>query len=121
PSSPGVHRVFWDLRDAPSKRVELRTSPLFAPDIRVGANGLRESEGGFGAGGGEFAILQAPGTYTVKLSVGGRDYTQQLRVLKDPHSAGTEADIAAQQQFLTTVRRDLDTVVDAVNNTEMVR
>ena len=65
--------------------------------------------------------MQAPGTYTVKLSVGGRDYTQPLRVLKDPHSAGTEADIAAQQQVLMTVRRDLDNAVDSVNSAELIR
>jgi hypothetical protein len=87
----------------------------------VGPDGIRESEGGFGAGGGGLAILQAPGTYTVKLSVAGRDYTQQLRVLKDPHSAGTEADIAAQQQFLLNVRRDLEATVDAINNAEVIR
>ena len=87
----------------------------------MGPDGIRESEGGFGGGGGGLAILQPPGTYTVKLSVGGRDYTQQLRVLKDPHSAGTEADIAAQQQMLTALRRDLDEAVDTVNNAEVVR
>ena len=121
PAAPGLHRVYWDLRDAPSKRVALRTSPLYAPEIRVGPDGLRESEGGFGAGGGGLAVLQAPGTYTVKLSVGGRDYAQPLRVLKDPHAAGTEADIAAQQQVLMTVRRDLDSAVDAVNGAELIR
>ena len=57
----------------------------------------------------------------MKLSVGGRDYTQPLRVLKDPHSAGTEADIAAQQQLLTSVRRDLDGAVDSVNSSELIR
>ena len=117
----GLNRVYWDLRDAPSKRVTYRTTPLLAPEIRVGPDGIRESEGGFGGGGGALAIMQPPGTYTVKLSVGGRDYTQQLRVLKDPHSGGTEADIAAQQQMLTTLRRDLDEAVDAVNNAEVVR
>jgi photosystem II stability/assembly factor-like uncharacterized protein len=121
PRTPGLHRVYWDLRDAPSKRVTYRTSPLYAPEIRVGPDGIRESEGGFGGGGGALTILQPPGTYTVKLSVGGRDYTQQLRVLKDPHSAGTEADIAAQQLLLTAIRRDLDDAIDAVNNAELVR
>src|SRR5262249_52162686 len=77
-------------------------------------------EGDAGGGGG-LTILQPPGTYTVKLSVAGRDFTRPLRVLKDPHSAGTEADIAAQQQFLAGVRRDLDAAVDAVNNAELVR
>ena len=117
----GLHRTYWDLRDAPSKRVVFRTSPLYAPDIRVGPDGVRESEGGFGAGGGGMTILQAPGTYSVKLSVGGRDYTQPLTVRKDPHSAGTEADIAEQQRMLLDVRRDLDTTVDAINGTEMIR
>jgi photosystem II stability/assembly factor-like uncharacterized protein len=121
PQSPGLHRIYWDLRDSATKRVEYRTSPLYAPEIRVGPNGLRESEGGFGGGGGEFAILQPPGTYTVKLSIGGREYSQQLRVLKDPHSAGTEADIAAQQQLLTTVRRSLGSAIDTVNSAELVR
>jgi len=57
----------------------------------------------------------------VKLSVGGRDYTQQLVVRKDPHSAGTEADIAAQQTTLREIRRDLQSAIDSVNNTETVR
>jgi photosystem II stability/assembly factor-like uncharacterized protein len=121
PRAAGLNRVYWDLRDTPSKRVTYRTTPLHAPEIRVGPDGIRESEGGFGGGGGGIAILQPPGTYTVKLSVGGRDYTQQLRVLKDPHSAGTEADIVAQQQMLMSVRRDLDEAVDAVNSAELVR
>src|SRR5262249_37324256 len=121
PGTPGVHRVYWDLRDTPSVRVTFRTSPLYAPDIRVGPDGIRESEGAFGGGGGGLTILQAPGTYTVKLTAGGRDYTQPLRVLKDPHTAGTEADVAAQQQFLMNVRRDLDAAVEAVNNSELVR
>ena len=120
--SPGVHRVHWDLRDTPSKRVEYRTSPLYAPEIRVGPDGIRESGGGFGGGGGGLTILQAPGTYTVKLSVNGRDAgSQQLRVIKDPHSAGTEADIVAQQQMLTALRRDVDATVDAINSAELVR
>jgi hypothetical protein len=119
--SAGLHRVYWDLRDAPSKRVQFRTSPLYAPEVRVGPDGIRESEGGFGAGGGGLTILQAPGTYTVKLSVGGRDYTQSLRVIRDPHSAGTDAEIAAQQQLLLSVRRDLDTAVEAINSAELVR
>jgi hypothetical protein len=120
PRSAGINRVYWDLRDTPSTRVTYRTSPLYAPEIRVGPDGIRES-GGFGGGGGGLAILQAPGTYSVKLTVNGRDYTQPLRVLKDPHSAGTEADIAAQQQMLTTLRHELDTVVEAVNSAELVR
>jgi len=115
PRTAGLNRVYWDLRDTPSKSVTYRTSPQYAPDVRLGTDGTREGAGG------RMTILQPPGTYTVKLTVGGREYTQQLTVRKDPHSAGTEADIAAQQQVLTALRRDLDAAVDAVNSAELVR
>ena len=115
PRAAGLNRVYWNLRDNPSKGVVLRTSPSYAPEVRLNAEGTREG------GGGRMTILQAPGAYTVKLSVGGRDYTQPLAVRKDPHSAGTEADIDAQQRTLLDVRRDLDAAVDAVNSAELVR
>ena len=115
PRTPGLNRVYWNLRDNPSKGVVLRTAPLYAPHVRLSADGTREG------GGGRMTILQPPGSYTVKLSVGGRDYTQPLIVRKDPHSAGTEADIDAQHRMLLDVRRDLDAAVDAVNSAEMVR
>ncbi|MBI3490525.1 MAG: sialidase [Acidobacteria bacterium] len=114
PRTAGLNRVYWDLRDASEKRIAFRTSPIYAEEIPLGPDGTRE-------GAAVFAILQPPGTYTVKLSIGGRDYTQPLVVRKDPHSAGTEADIEAQQRMLVELRRDLDNVVDAVNNTELVR
>ena len=98
-------RVYWDLRDTPSTRVTFRTSPLYAPEIRVGPDGIRESEGGFGAGGGGLSVLQAPGTYTVKLTAGGRDYTRPLRVAERSAFGGTEADITAQQQMLDRAPR----------------
>jgi len=121
PRSAGLHRVYWDLRSAPSRGVEFRTSPLYAPEIEVGPDGLRRSTGGFGVGGGRMVILEPPGTYTVKLTVNGRDFTQPLTVIKDPHSAGTEADILAQNKMLLEIRQNLDMAVDLVNEMELVR
>src|SRR4051812_17565185 len=48
----GLNRVYWDLRSEPSRGVELRTSPLYAPEVTVGPDGVRRSAGGFGVGGG---------------------------------------------------------------------
>ena len=121
PRTAGLHRVYWDLRSAPSKGVEFRTSPLYAPDIEVGPDGIRRSTGGFGVGGGRMVILEPPGTYTVKLSANGREFTHPLTVIKDPHSAGTEADIAAQHKALLDIRQTLDAAVDMVNEMELVR
>jgi photosystem II stability/assembly factor-like uncharacterized protein len=122
PRSAGLNRVYWDLRSSPSKRVTFRTSPLYAPDVRVGPDGIRESGGGFGGGGGGgMTILEPPGTYSLKLTAAGRDYSQQLVVKKDPHTAGTEGDIEVQHRTLLDLRRDLDAAVDAVNGVETVR
>ena len=57
----------------------------------------------------------------MKLSAGGRDLSQTLTVIKDPHSGGTEADIEAQTRMLFELRKDLDSATDAVNQVEVVR
>jgi hypothetical protein len=94
----------------------MRTSPLYAPYVRVGPEGWRPAPGT-----GRLSVLAPPGTYTVKLSAGGRDLTQPLAVLKDPNSAGTEADIDAQMKVLFDLRRDLNAGADLLNQIERVR
>ena len=64
----GMHRWVWDLRPTPPPE---------------------NAQRGGGGGGGEGrrqAPLVLPGTYTVKLTVGGRSYTQPLRVNPDPRA-----------------------------------
>jgi DNA repair exonuclease SbcCD ATPase subunit len=67
------------------------------------------------------SILLPPGNYTVKLLVGGRELSQPLIVKKDPNSTGTEADIAAQNEMLSELRRNLDTAADMINQIEIIR
>jgi hypothetical protein len=62
-----------------------------------------------------------PGIYTVKLTVEGKDYTQPLKVLKDPHSNGAEGDIQIQTRLLTSLSGELNNMVDAVNQIESLR
>jgi photosystem II stability/assembly factor-like uncharacterized protein len=119
PQASGLNRLYWDLRYEATTEVRLRTSPLYAPHIQVGPEGWRPLPGR--AGTGRLSILAPPGTYTVQLSVGGRQLTQTLEVRKDPHSAGTEADIQAQMTMLFDLRRDLNAGADIVNQIELVR
>jgi hypothetical protein len=42
-------------------------------------------------------------------------------VLKDPHSTGTESDIAEQLKLLIALRDDLESVAETVNQVEMAR
>jgi photosystem II stability/assembly factor-like uncharacterized protein len=101
-SIAGINRIHWNLRYETSTPIQMRTT-------------RRSSDGG------QLAILAPPGTYRVKLSVGGRELTQPLTVIKDPHSAGTEADIQAQMTTLFELRRDMDRAADLVNGTETAR
>ena len=93
----------------------MRTSPLYAPHIVPGPNGRTAP------GTNTLAILAPPGTYTVKLTVGGTDHTQPLVVRKDPNTGGTEGDIAAQTTALMAVRNDLNQAADAVHRIEAAR
>ncbi len=118
PGGAGLNRVYWDLRGEPTKQVRMRTNPLYGHELPLGEDGTR-SPGGFGGGG--LTILQPPGNYTVKLTIGGRDYTQPLTVRKDPHSGGTEADIQTQVTVLSDLAGNINTTIDAVNQLEYVR
>ena len=109
----GINRVQWDLRYSPSNEIRLRTPPIYGSWMRVPAEGR--------PAGGRIQILAPPGVYTVKLSVGGQEYTQKLTLIKDPHSAGTEADIRAQFTFLVSLRDSLNSAGEMVNRVELVR
>jgi photosystem II stability/assembly factor-like uncharacterized protein len=118
PGGAGLNRVYWDLRGEPTKQVRMRTNPLYGHELPLGEDGTR-SPGGFGGGG--LTILQPPGNYTVKLTIGGKDFTQPLTVRKDPHSGGTEADIQTQVTVLSDLAGNINSTTDAVNQLEYVR
>lgn len=112
----GLNRTYWDLRSEPTKEVRMRTSPMYAPQVRVGPDGTRAAPGA-----GQNTMLLPPGAYTVKLSAGGREVSQALTVLKDPNSGGTDADVAAQTRMLVELRGYLNSAADTVNQIEMMR
>ncbi|MGH7445706.1 MAG: sialidase, partial [Longimicrobiales bacterium] len=111
----GVNRIHWDLEDEPTTQLRLLTSPLHAEHIRV------PDDGRSAPGAGRISILMPPGQYTVKLTVDGVEHTRPLTVLRDPHSAGSEADIAEQVALLRSLKTDLERGVAAVARIEKVR
>lgn len=112
----GMNRVWWNLRTDNSKEVRLRTSPPYAPEIRLNAEGWRPLPEG-----GRMTVLVPPGTYTVKLSVDGQEFSQPLTVLKDPNAGGADADIQKQTAMLYDLRKDLETAADMINQIELIR
>jgi hypothetical protein len=112
---PGLNRVWWDLRYPPAvERIRVLTSPIYA-------SWLRPEEETRGGGGGRMALLAPPGNYTVKLTVGVQEFTQPLKVIKDPHSAGTETDIRVQFALLEAISKNMNSVARMVNQVESIR
>jgi hypothetical protein len=111
----GINRVSWDLLYEPTAEVRLRTSPLYSPEITVGPDGTRSG------GGGQLALLAPPGSYTVQLSVGGKQLSQKLELRKDPNSGGTDADIQKQMTVLTELAREINRAAGMINQMELVR
>jgi photosystem II stability/assembly factor-like uncharacterized protein len=109
----GVNRLVWDLEDERSAQARLLTPPIHAEWYPTPAEGR--------SGGGGMSILLPPGTYTVKITVDGVEQSQPLTVLKDPNSAGTEADLGQQVAMLKAIREDMNRAVAMVNRVEGVR
>jgi hypothetical protein len=65
-------------------------------------------------------VLAAPGTYTVKLFVGDREYSQNLEVRRDPNSRGSEDDVRQMVSLWLQVANDINEVVDMLNQLEWV-
>jgi photosystem II stability/assembly factor-like uncharacterized protein len=115
PNRAGLNRVQWDLEDEPTSELRLLTSPMYASHIAVGPEG-RSAQGVS-----RLTVLQPPGGYTVKLTVGDAELTRTLEVRKDPHSGGSEADIAEQVGFLRTIKQELEVGANFVRRIEALR
>jgi hypothetical protein len=112
----GLNRITWNLEGEQTREVRMRTSPAYAPEVRVGPDGTRNAPGAP-----RMSLLLPPGTYTVKLTVGNKELSQPLVVKKDPNSEGTEAMIASQTEMLMQLRKDLDSAAEMVNQIEFMR
>ena len=111
----GINRVWWNLWGEPTTQIKLRTKPRYAAWVELDEDRTRNAPVG------RITRLAPPATYTVVLDVAGQEYKQQLVVHKDPHSEGTEADIAAQTAMVRSLQEDMNTTAGLVNRIELIR
>lgn len=92
----GINRVTWDYR---------MTSPIppAAPGTGAGGPGGGGGGGGFGGGAGGIGPRVDPGTYTVKITAGGKEATRTLVVEEDPRLEISAADRAARRAAINEV------------------
>src|SRR5947209_4443099 len=120
PARSGLNRVWWDLRyDAP-RAAKLRVPPPEHAHVRV--NGSRSLvTWDLDIVGGQVGPLVAPGTYTVSATIGRDTISAPVKVLRDPNTAASDADIAAQLAESLDLRSDMNSVVDMIDQAEWVR
>lgn len=112
----GINRIWWDLKYESTELPKLRTSPLGHPEIGLNAEGWRP----FSAGG-KISPLVPPGKYTVKLKVGEAEFSQELTVLKDPNSLGSEEGIAASTKVVMDIYDLVNGMTGMINKIESIR
>ncbi len=115
PGKPGMNRIWWNLQDEPSKQITMRTPPLHADWVPLDKNRTRNAHQG------PISIVVPPGTYTVKMKTGGQEFAQTLDILKDPHSEGSEEDIAKQTALMKELKKDLEAAGSVVHKIEAIR
>ncbi len=115
PAKAGLNRAWWDLGFDKTPEARLHTSPLGAKYIDVGLEGIP-------APGLQQASVIAPvGDYKIRVKVGDKELSQPLRLLKDPATAGSEADVRAQGDLVRDLLDDVKQTVGAINKAESVR
>lgn len=120
----GINRVWWNLRYNSPRQIHLLTTPSDYPQVwrekRFWGKPYRTI---VQARVKQTAVgpLAAPGVYTMQMSVDGEMLTRKLTVLKDPHSAGNQADIEADVGLQLKIRKDINTIAKSVNEIERIR
>ncbi len=92
PDRAGLNRFVWNLR---------------YPDVRR-IHGIVNDEGTYDG------PLALPGTYTVRLTVDGKSYSEPFTVKEDPRVRVTPAELRAQFELATRVRQAADTIAASV-------
>jgi photosystem II stability/assembly factor-like uncharacterized protein len=111
----GLNKIHWDLKGEPTTQILMRTAPKYAEWIPLGKDRTRKPTVV------PFSTLMPPGKYMVHLSAGDQSFSEELEVIKDPHSEGTMEDVMAQHNMMEGLHADMNTVSDAINEMEMVR
>jgi hypothetical protein len=106
PTNAGLNRVNWDLRydDPPAFRhsYEINANPGLTPASPQGA-------------------LALPGTYTVRLTVGGTRYEQSVTVHNDPRATAALADLRAQHALTMKLQSGLRATWDGYEQVGALR
>lgn len=101
-AEPGTNQFVWDMTYPNARQLP---QGLFAEEERADAR----------------APVAVPGTYKVRLSVGGQNYERSFVIQEDPRVAVTQQDLAAQFDLMMKIDAEIDKVTDAVHQIQKAR
>ena len=99
PAEKGLNKFVWDLHYEDAKRF---------PGMILWAGSIR-------------GPIVIPGTYTVKLTVDGKSYTQTFEAKKDPRITTTQEDFQSQLEVELQIRDKLTKTHEAIINIRSIR
>jgi|GEM_PF-4707 len=123
PAAQGFNRFVWDLswrrtKDFPG--MVLWNRDLVAPTAAPGSYQVRLTIGGKPPTAGTTGTAGTAGAAGAA-GAAGTVVTVPLTIVKDPRSSSTQADLEAQHQFLLGIRNKLDVTHDALRRIRAVR
>jgi hypothetical protein len=122
PAREGINRVYWDLRHEPPELPRFYTKPPGREWVPLEQGGDRVVYvWDIDLIRGQRGPLAVPGRYTVRARISDEEFTRSLDVLKDPHSTGTETDIAEQVAFSLEMRDQISELTDVITRMEHTR
>ncbi len=98
--APGLHRYVWDMRHSDAHSLD---------------------DGTFLAGGNVRGPVALPGAYQVRMKAGSQTLVEPLRIVGDPRSSTTIADLQKQFDLLIAIRDKVSAAHDAVNDIRTIR
>jgi hypothetical protein len=119
----GWNRASWNLLLPAAAQPVLRSIPPDNPYIwDAGRWQNRERPvTHWGIGSQRWQPRAAPGKYTVRITYGGRQYTQPFEIWRDVTVPSTDTDLAASTSLQRNIVTSLNEVVDKINRIEIMR
>lgn len=97
----GINRVVWDFReDGPTQWMGAAREEYRGP--KTGA-------------------MVVPGTYTVRVALGGKTFTQNFQVKPDPRDSWTQADYQAAYDYAKSFTMKFSRIDEALNNLDAIK
>ena len=119
----GMNRATWNLRYPPPVQPVLRSIPPDNPHIWEAGRweGRERPVTHWGIGAQRWAPTAAPGSYTVRLTYNGRQYSQPLQVWRDVTLPASDSDLVESTKMQRAIVSTLNDVVDRINRIEIMR